>query len=153
MGPALAVLLCLGGIALALVGLSQRSPAAAADDDAGTYLLSLEQHDAETDEFQQLLAEPFLGRIVRPIAGSILDVLGGVLPRNYRERVHLQLQYAGLAGRYRAEEIITLQVLSGILGLLFAIFLLAIDMLSGGLAIMALALLPVVGAQLPRSWL
>jgi tight adherence protein C len=153
MGPALAVLLCLGGIALAVIGLSQRSAAPAGPDDAGTYLRSLEQEDAETDEFQQLLAEPFLGRIVRPIAGSILQMLGGVLPHNYRERVHLQLLYAGLANRYRAEEIITLQVLASILGLLFAVFLLAVDMLSGGLAILALALLPIVGAQLPRSWL
>jgi len=152
MGTVLAILLLLGGGVLVLAGLSQRS-STSLDEDADDYLRSLEHEEVDTDEFQQILAEPFLGRVVRPIAGGILGMLGGILPHNYRERVHLQLLYGGLSGQYRAEEIITLQVLGGVAGLLFAIFLAITDVLSGGMAIAALVLLPVVGVQLPRSWL
>ncbi len=152
MATVLAILLFMGGGGLLLLGLSQRS-STTLDEDADDYLRSLDRDEVDTDEFQQILAEPFLGRVVRPIAGSILGLLGGLLPGNYRERIHLQLLYAGLSGQYRAEEIITLQVLGGVAGLLFAIFLAITDVLSGGMAIAALVLLPVVGVQLPRSWL
>ena len=152
MAIALALLLCAAGAAVALYGFSSRAHVAT-DDDAAGYLRSLEQADPETDEFQQLLAEPFLRRVVRPIAGNVLDMLGGLLPRNYREGVHLQLLYAGLSSHFRAEEIISLQVLGGVVGFLLGVFLVAADVMSGGLAILGLVLLPVVGAQLPRSWL
>ncbi len=152
MDVALAVLLCLGGVGLALFGLAGRE-GSSDPDDAETYLRSLDRDEEVHDEFQQLLAEPFLGRVVRPIAGSLLGLVGGLLPGNYRERVHLQLLYAGLAAQFRAEEIISLQFLGAIVGFLFGVFLTAADVLSGGLAIAALVLLPIVGAQMPRSWL
>jgi tight adherence protein C len=152
MGVVLAGLLCVGGAVLALVGLA-RPGAASTEDDPETYLRSLDRDQEVHDEFQQLLTEPFLGRVVRPIAGSLLSLVGDILPRNYREGVHLQLLYAGLSSQFRAEEIISLQVLGAVVGFLFAVFLTASDVLSGGLAIACLALLPVVGAQVPRSWL
>lgn len=152
MGTILGALLLLAGAALVMAGLS-RGATDALDEDAEAYLKSLEQEDLPADEFQQILAEPFLGRVVRPIAGSLLSLLGGILPGNYRERIHLQLLYAGLAGRYRSEEIITFQVLGAVAGFLFAIFLAATDLVSGGLAIAALVLLPFLGVQLPKSWL
>ena len=58
-----------------------------------------------------LLAQPFLSRVVQPMSAGLLALLGGVLPGNYRDRMHHQLMRAGLGGQFRAEEIITLQVL------------------------------------------
>ncbi|MEQ1786617.1 MAG: type II secretion system F family protein [Acidimicrobiales bacterium] len=148
----LAVLLLVGGTALALFGLNQRQ-LETAPDDAGEYLRSLDRDDEETDEFQRLLAEPFLTRVIRPVAGGLLSLLGGVLPRNYRERIHTALLHAGIAGQFRAEEIISLQVLGGIVGFLLGAFIVSSGTLGGGAGILVLVLLPIFGAQSPKSWL
>ena len=153
MAMSLALLLLVAGAGLTMVGLAQTGHRTPAVDDAAEYLRSLDSVPDETDEFQQLLAQPFLSRVVRPIAGGLLDVLGGVLPHNYRDGVHLRLLHAGLAGQFRAEEIISLQVLGGVGGFLLGALLSAGQVLSGGMAILALVLLPLAGAQLPRSWL
>ncbi len=50
------------------------------------------------------------------MSASVLSLLGGVLPSNYRDRVHRALVRAGLSGQFRAEEIISLQVLGGLVG-------------------------------------
>jgi hypothetical protein len=133
MGTLLGWLVLVGGATVALVGLSQMD-APAGDDlgDAGDYLRSLDLDDEVPDEFQRLLAQPFLSRVVHPIAGAVLSLLGSVLPGNYRERVHLQLVYAGLAGQYRAEEIITLRVLGAIVGFLAGVMLVATGTVGGG---------------------
>lgn len=152
MGTALAWLVLVAGAALALYGLSQAGRDAE-DADAEQYLRSLELDAGSADEFELLLAQPFLSRVVRPLAGSVLNVAGAVLPRNYRERVHLQLLHAGLSAQFRAEEIITLQVLGAVGGFLIAVLLAATGVVSGGLGILTLVGLPVVGGQLPKSWL
>jgi tight adherence protein C len=150
MGTTLGILLLVGGAAVALWGLAQRQePALEAADE---YLRSLDGQEMG-DEFDQLLAEPFLTRVVRPIANSVLDLLGGFLPGNYREGIQSKLLYAGLAGRYRAEEIITLQVLGAVVGFFLALGLSLADVLGGNVGILLLVLFPVLGAQAPRSWL
>ena len=153
MGTAVGILFLVGGAALALFGLHQRGdepdPA-----DAGEYLRSLDVAEEEvTDEFERLLAQPFLSRVVRPVAGSILSLLGSVLPHHYRERVHLQLIHAGMAGQFRAEEIISLRVLGGVVGFLFGLFLIGSGFVGGGMGILFLVLLPIAGNQMPKSWL
>jgi tight adherence protein C len=153
MGMALALVLLLGGAAVALVGLSQMGAEEADLTDPGEYLRSLDLDDEVPDEFQRLLAQPFLSRVVRPIASSVLSLLSSVLPGNYREHVHLQLIYAGLAGQFRAEEIITLRVLGGVVGAVLSLVNLATGTISGGLGLLLFVLLPVVGSQLPKSWL
>jgi tight adherence protein C len=154
MGTILGVLFLVGGAAVALVGLSQMGHADDEDlGDAGDYLRSLDLEEEEPDEFQRLLAQPFLSRVVHPIAGAVLSMLGSVLPGNYRERVHLQLVYAGLAGQYRAEEIITLRVLGAIVGFLAGVILVATGSVGGGMGILLVVAFPIGGAQLPKSWL
>jgi tight adherence protein C len=149
----MALVLLVGGAGLALFGLAH---AGRSDDlalDAGTYLRSLETEDQEADEFQLLLAQPFLSRVVRPIAGNVLSMLGSVLPRNHRDRVHQQLVRSGLSGQFRAEEIITLRVLGGVVGLLLGFLLVGTGTLTGGIGLLVVVLLPVLGAQAPQSWL
>jgi len=152
MGALLAILLLVVGAASVIVGLTQGT-----DDtephDAGDYLRSLDLDEEEPDEFQRLLAQPFLSRVVRPMAGSIIAVFGSVLPHNYRERVHAQLIHAGLAGQFRAEEIISMRVLGGLIGFVLGVLLVGSGSVGGGLGILLLALLPALGMQLPKSWL
>jgi len=152
MGTTIGVLMLVAGGALTLLGVAQRE-VAAEPDDVGAYLRSLDLDDEVPDEFQRLLAQPFLSRVVRPIAGSILRVLGSVLPHNYRERVHLQLIHAGMAGQFRAEEIISLRVLGAVAGFVLGVVVLGSRTIGGGMGILLLGLLPLVGGQLPKTWL
>ncbi len=151
MTTTLGLLFLLGGAAVVLVGLSQRD--AAPVEAADAYLRSLDTEDVETDEFRQLLAQPFLSRVVRPITGGLFSSLSGVLPRNYRDRTHAKLVQAGLSAQFRAEEIITLQVLAAAVGGLLGGLILVTETIGGGLGLLVFILLPVVGAQLPKSWL
>ncbi len=152
MGGVLGVLLLVGGAALVLYGFSQRQ-ALPAGNDPGEYLRSLDRNEEEADEFQLLLAQPFLTRVVRPIAGDVLTLLGGALPGNYRDRVHTNILHAGLGAQLRAEEIISLQVLGGVLGFLAGLYLVGASVIGGGAGLLLLILLPVLGAQAPKSWL
>jgi len=152
MGTTLAWLVLVAGAVIAVYGLSQIGQERDGTDPAD-YLRSLEADSGETDEFELLLSQPFLSRVVRPVAGSILDLMGGVLPRNYRDRIHNRLVHAGIAGQFRAEEVISLQVLGGIVGLLLGTGLVVTGTIGGGTGILVLVLLPVLGAQAPRSWL
>ena len=154
MGNLIGLLFLVGGAAIALVGLAQLDRGRDEElGDAGEYLRSLETDVDEADEFQLILAQPFLSRVIRPIAGGILSLFGSLLPSNYRERMQGKLVHAGIAGRFRAEEIITLQVLGGIVGLLLGIANLATGTIGGGPALLLLVLLPVGGTQLPSTWL
>lgn len=121
------------------------------DDDAGEYLKSLEWTDEEADEFQQLLQEPFITRVLRPIASRLVGTAAEVLPGNYRDRIHQQLIYGGLTGQYRAEEIITGQVLLGAIGFVVGLFLVITGIVSTNIGVLLLIGLPVAGAQLPKS--
>ncbi len=151
MGPFLGLLFLVGGGCVAYYGYLQRglAPAGEAADD---YLRSLDFEDEEPDQYRALLAQPFLSRVVRPVSARILDLLGGVLPGNYRDTMHRQLGRAGLAGQFRAEEIISLQVLGGLIGGFLGALLVLTDTLGGGAGILAAIILPVAGIQLPKSW-
>ncbi len=141
----------IGAGVLIYAGVSQRSTVPV--DDPEAYLRSLDYDGDEPDEFQQLLAEPFLGRVLRPLGSKALGSIASLLPSNYRDGIREKLIYAGLAGRYRAEEIITAQVLLG--GLMGAVALGYIALLSPStqFAIVAVILFPVIGATFPNVWL
>jgi len=151
MDPIFGWAVLVAGAGIALVGLSQMGQPAPLD--AGDYLRSLDADLEEIDEFERTLALPFLSRVVRPVADSLLRTLGSLLPGNHREVVHAQLVHAGLQGQFRAEEIISLRVLGGVAGLLLGILNLGLGLVGGGTALLLLVMLPVVGAQLPKSWL
>ena len=137
---------------LAFVVLGVRAAAAERDEhDPEVYLRSLDHHAGDADEFEQLLAEPFLTRVLRPVAGRMQGLVAGALPRNYRDAVHEQLVYAGLTGRYRAEEVIAGQIMLAGVALVAAILLVLAGMATDGVAILVLVLLPVLGAQVPRT--
>ncbi len=141
----------LSGVGLLVFGLRARADETPHEEDADAYLRSLDWSAAEVDEFEQMLAEPFVTRVLRPVASRLVGTASEVLPSNYRDRIHQQLIYGGLTGQYRAEEIVTAQILLGIAGLLAGLFLFASGTLSSNIGIVALVGLPIAGAQMPRS--
>lgn len=150
MAMIIGILFLAAGVGFVFLGLREREEATP-DDDAGEYLKSLDWTDEEADEFQQLLAEPFLTRVLRPIASRLVGTAAEVLPGNYRDRVHQQLIYAGMTGQYRAEEIITGQVLLGIVGFVLGLFLFVSGAVSANVGVVLLIGLPIGGAQVPKS--
>jgi tight adherence protein C len=151
MGTLLGILLLVGGAAVALLGLSGRALAPAGES-ADEYLRSLDGDPEARDEFEILLAQPFLSRVVRPMSASMLSLVGSVLPGNYRDRMHHQLVRAGLSNQFRAEEIISLQALGGLVGLLLGLLLVFTGTVGGGMGIIVAVVLPIAGVQLPKSW-
>ncbi len=117
------------------------------------YLRSLDVDLEEANEFEQLLAEPFVTRVLRPITARFLGTLSGVLPSNYRDGIHEKLVHAGLTGKYRAEEIVTGQILLGIVGFFAAVLLVVSGMVSSNVGVLVLVLLPVAGALVPSTLL
>jgi len=147
---AFGILFLLAGATFVVLGLrTARADTGATDAEA--YLRSLDRADTEADEFELLLAEPFLTRVLRPVAARMHGLVAGALPGNHRDRVHDQIVRAGLTGRYRAEEVITGQIILAGIGLVLALLLVLSGMATGGVAIVTLLLLPFLGAQLPRT--
>jgi len=145
------VIFAVGGGLLVFAGLSQRTEIAV--DDPEAYLRSLEGDYDETDEFQQLLAEPFLHRVLRPLGSRALGSIASLLPANYRDTTRRKLVYAGLAGHYRPEELIVAQVLGGGGMLVVSMLYIALGNPSSGMGLILLLLLPAVGALAPSAWL
>ena len=150
MGPLLGILLLVTGGCVALYGVSQSTAATA--EGAADYLRSLDYDEEEPDQFKVLLSQPFLSRVVRPMTASLLALVGNVLPSNYRDTMHRNLTRAGLQGQFRAEEIISLQILGGIVGGILGALVVVTGAIHGGPAILTAIVLPVCGVQLPRSW-
>ena len=147
---ALLVFAAAGG-ALVFAGMGQRATVPANDPEA--YLRSLDDDIAEADEFEQLLAEPFLGRVLRPLGSKALGGIASVLPTNYRDQVRHRLVIAGLTAQYRAEEIITGQIFAAAVGFILGVLYATAGGATGGKALAGLVLLPAVGALLPSAWL
>jgi tight adherence protein C len=148
MAAALIFFAC-GAAALIYAGLTNR--AVVAVDDPEAYLRSLDVDVDETDEFQQLLAEPFLRRVLRPLGSRALGSIAALLPSNYRDGIRQRLVFAGLSGRYRPEEIITAQFLLGIVGFALALGYAVLAHPSTGLALILLIVLPGLGAAYPNA--
>jgi tight adherence protein C len=141
---------------LGAVGLGLR--AAAADrrqSDALAYLEELDSRgDArDADLFAEDLARPFVDRVVRPLVGRVVGAVGSIAPRDHRARVRTQIARAGLEGRRRPEEVIALQGVGGVAGLVLGLGLLATARLGPVLAVVTLLLLVGVGTFGPLVWL
>ena len=119
-------------------------------DDPGEYLRSLDGYE-ETDEFEQLLSEPFLTRVLRPLASRALGAFSSVLPANYVDGIRQKLLFAGFAGRYRPEEIVMAQVLLAAIGFVAGLAYSVLVQPTTGLAVLVTVGLPVLGAFYPTG--
>lgn len=146
------VAIAAAGLVAVVAGVQSRTPATDSDDPEA-YLRSLDTEVDEADEFALLLKQPFLGRVLRPIGTRAMGGFAGLLPSNYRDKVHRKLLHAGLGGQFRAEEILTAQMLAGLLGFIVALgFGLALTA-TPGQQLLYLVLFPTVGVLLPTVWL
>jgi tight adherence protein C len=143
----LGIVLVLGGFAALVMGVAQRRPAS----DGAQWLSEMDEEDVS--EYEQLLAVPFLSRVVKPLSAGALERIASVTPSNYLDAVHKKLVLAGMSGTMRAEEFATIQVLTTVGGLLLAVAWTVIGSPASRIGILILVLLPAIGALLPQSWL
>jgi tight adherence protein C len=144
----------LAGLAFVAAGVtrSRRAPAV----DAAAYLEELEHgfdDDADADEYTKRMRQSFVARALRPMAAGLAGLVTRVTPRQHILRVHHNLLLAGLTAQIRAEEFVTMQVLSTALGLLLGIGVAMLTDFAPGQKTLFLILLPVAGALMPQSWL
>jgi tight adherence protein C len=121
--------------------------------DAGEYLRSLDESTGAGDTYEHVLAEPFIGRVLRPLGTRTLRRIAGLTPRNYLEGVHRQLVHGGVSASVRAEELVTLQILAGGMGGVLALLYVVLGQPSSRIGVLALVTFPLVGALAPQSWL
>src|SRR3546814_13358532 len=89
MGTTLAWILLVLGAGIAVYGLVERAREVPADDDdPEQYLRSLEADRVDADEFDLLLDQPLLSRVVPPIAGPVLELPGGLPPPTHPHPAH-----------------------------------------------------------------
>jgi tight adherence protein C len=137
------------GLALVVVGAVQsRQPAT----DAAAYLQSLDDED-HADEFGDKLAEPFIGRVIRPLGEGVAGVVGRATPVAQRDRIRHQIVLAGLSASLRAEDFIVMQVLSAVGGVVLGILYVGFGPGSSHLRLLVLLLLVAAGILSPQSWL
>jgi tight adherence protein C len=120
--------------------------------DVMDYLADLEG-DAPVDEFQQKLAEPFLRRVVKPLGAGAFRSIASLTPSNYLDGVHKRLLTAGLSTSIRAEEFVTAQALSTVFGIVIAIAWSVFGTPPQRYGVLALVMLPLMGAGVPSAWL
>jgi len=133
----------LAGLAFVAAGVtrSRRAPAV----DAAAYLEQLEHgfdDDADADEFSKRMRQSFVARALHPIANGLAGLVSRVTPRQHILRVHHNLLLAGLTAQVRAEEFVTMQVLSTGLGLLLGIGVATLTKFAPGQKTLFLILLP-----------
>lgn len=121
--------------------------------DPADYLASLDHEEAVVDEFQQKLAEPFLKRVVKPLGSGAFSRIAALAPSNHLDAIHRKLLHAGLSTSIRAEEFLVAQVLSTAFGIAVAVAWAVLGNPPQRFGVLALTLLPVIGAIAPASWL
>jgi tight adherence protein C len=151
LGIAVGSALVAAGAVSLLMGL--RARIAGATLDPAVYLRSLDIAEEGHDEFQQLLEESFLRRVLKPLGTRALGSIASLTPGHYRDGIQRHLLHAGLAGRYRAEEIITGQFLLAGIGAAVALAWTVLGQPSAPSRALALVLLPAAGAMAPKAWL
>ncbi|MTV25040.1 type II secretion system F family protein [Nitriliruptoraceae bacterium ZYF776] len=74
----------------------------------------------DADVWQDQLADPITSRVLGPLAETLVERVRRLLPSSHLDSVRRRLLLAGLAGKLRAEEYVTLQGLGAFVGVLGA---------------------------------
>lgn len=141
-----------GGTAATLGVMHWRSTA----NDPTAYLAELDSEDnwaGGGSQFEQELRVSVSLRLFAPLVTKVVTKVRALTPREYADRTHERLVVAGVAGRIRAEEYITVQWLALATGIILGI---GFDVLAGaslGIAIVVFVVLVGIGAMGPRAWL
>jgi tight adherence protein C len=121
--------------------------------DAEAVLAELDTEPVVLDEFTTRLKEPLATRLLRPLAGSLAEMITGLVPRKRAERLRHRLLVAGVSGKVGPEEFVVMQGVGLGAGILLGLLL---GKMSGytGFGLLRLAvILGVMGLFAPVAWL
>src|SRR5438067_3404648 len=121
--------------------------------DIDSVLSELDGVQPHLDEFSERIATPFMPRLMRPAGARAVNLVRGLLPSNYLDRVRRKIAVAGLTERVTPEEFVTIQLVSlgggALLGLVIS---LAAGWSATGIFRSTL-LFAIVGPLIPLQWL
>ena len=121
--------------------------------DAEAVLAELDTEPVVLDEFTTRLKEPLASRILRPLAGSLAEMITGLVPRKRAERLRHRLLVAGVSAKVGPEEFVVMQGVGLGAGILLGLLL---GKMSGytGFGLLRLAvMLGAMGLFAPVAWL
>lgn len=146
------LLLCFvvaGGLALVTTGVVRgRQPVT----DAADYLRSLDD-DRPADQFEEVLSQSFVRRIVGPLSGSLLGSIGNMTPEAQRDKIRKQLLQAGLSAAIRAEDFLAIQAIATVVGVGLGVLYLVTAKSSPTTRLLIAVILGAAGYMLPQAWL
>ena len=105
------------------------------------------------DEEVEAAVPGFRDRVLRPVARGTTSQVRAFFPSAHMDRLHTQLLYAGLSTSIRAEEYATLEVASGVAGLLIAVLLCAFVGGNVRARVFLAVILVFVSLVAPPAWL
>ena len=121
--------------------------------DAEAVLAELDTEPVVLDEFTTRLKEPLVARLLRPLAGSLAEMITGLVPRKRAERLRHRLLVAGVSAKVGPEEFVVMQGIGLGAGVLLGLLLGKVSGYTGfGLLRLAL-ILGVMGLFAPVAWL
>lgn len=97
------------------------------------------------------LHRPFLERVIRPAFAGLVETVGSLAPGEIRGRINQKLVYAGSPWNLSANSFIAIQLISGLLFLGAAIFLVSVSDIEGMRAAVLVILLGAGGLFVPVS--
>jgi tight adherence protein C len=147
-------LLFLIGLAAAVVGLRLVATAVHQPQvDAEAVLAELDTEPTLLDEFTSRLKEPIVTRLLRPVAASMGERLGGLVPRRRAEQLRHRLLVAGVSAKLGPEEFLVLQGVGLGGGILLGLLLGKTSGYTGFGLFRLAALLGAIGTFAPVAWL
>jgi len=132
-----------------LVSQGMRAP----EVDAKAVLAELETEPTALDEFATRLREPLFTRLLRPLAGSLGEMIAGLVPRRRADQLRHRLLVAGVSGKVGPEEFVVMQGVGFGGGVLLGLLLGKTAGYTGFGLIRMAVLLAAMGLFGPVAWL
>jgi tight adherence protein C len=121
--------------------------------DAEAVLAELDTEPVVLDEFTTRLKEPLATRLLRPLAGSLAEMITGLVPRKRAERLRHRLLVAGVSAKVGPEEFLVMQGVGLGAGILLGLLLGKVSGYTGFGLLRLAVLLGVMGLFAPVAWL
>lgn len=137
------------GLAMAILALEQRRVAAA--NGAADWLAV--DMPPTPGAMRATASGSFLARVIRPVLTRLGGAVIGLAPSRHVDRVHERLLHAGLTGRWRAEEVVALNVLTAVGSVVLAVAWVTSVQPPARLALGGVGVLLAFGFCAPNAWL
>jgi len=142
------------GFAVAAIGAVLVANASRAPQvDAEAVLAELDTEPAVLDEFTTRLREPMITRLLRPLAGSLGDMISGLVPRRRADQLRHRLLVAGVSAKVGPEEFVVMQGVGLGGGVLLGLLLGKASGYTGFGLLRIAVILAAIGLFAPVAWL